>query len=207
MDGAEDPRPQPDRPRIFGIGLNKTGTSSLHDALTILGFNSLHDGGPAAHDAVQEAIDEGQPLLSNLDQRIDAFSDIGLLSRRFGLLDRQYPGSHFVLTVRPLDEWIDSRRRHVARNVANKEIGEYDGTFLVVDEAKWVREWEHHIERVHTHFSGRRDLLEIDITRDPGWTPLCEFLGIPEPEEPFPWANRDPALHDAGAGPSSGHGD
>ena len=188
----------PRRPRIFGIGLNKTATSSLHDALTVLGFNSLHDGGRPVHDAVQAAIDASAPLLSNLDHQIDAFSDIGLLSRRFGMLDRQYPGSHFILTVRPLEDWLDSRRRHVARNVANEAIGEYDGTFLVVDEDKWRKEWEHHLERVHTYFAGRDDFLEVDLTRNPTWDPICHLLGLPEPDVDFPWANRDPALHDTG---------
>lgn len=193
--GDGGPPPVPDRPRVFGIGLNKTATSSLHEALTVLGFTSLHDGGPEVHDAVQAAIDAGAPLLSNLDQRIDAFSDIGLLSRRFGILDRQYPGSWFVLTVRPVDDWIDSRTRHVQRNVALKEAGEYHGTFLVVDEARWRQEWEEHTSRVRAYFEGRRDFLEIDLTRAPEWGPLCELLGLDEPAAPFPWANRDPVLH------------
>ena len=134
----------PDRPRIFGIGLNKTGTTSLDSALVILGFPSLHFGGQAAHDAVQRAIDERVPLLSYLDPRYDAFSDIGLLSRRFVMLDQQYPGSRFVLTTRPTADWIDSRRRHVERNLKRQARGEYDGNFLVVDEEKWTKEWDNH---------------------------------------------------------------
>ena len=59
--------PDPHRPRVFGIGLNKTGTTSLHDVLGILGFNSLHWGGPEAHDAVVRAIEEEVPLLTYLD--------------------------------------------------------------------------------------------------------------------------------------------
>jgi hypothetical protein len=182
---------RPDRPRVFGIGLNKTGTSSLDEALRILGYRTLHDGGPRVHDAVRRAIDDGQPLLSNLDQRIDAFSDVGLLSRRFRMLDAQYPGSRFVHTTRPLDAWLDSRRRHVKRNIARKAMGKYDGTFLVVDEEKWINEWEVHHERVHAYFAGRDHFLEIDLTTNPGWPPLCTLLDVPEPEVPFPWANRD----------------
>ncbi len=190
-----DPDARPDRPRIFGIGLNKTATSTLHSALTILGFSSLHFGGDAAHDAVKRAIEEQAPLLSYLDQRYDAFSDIGLLSRRFRILDPQYPGSKFILTVRPVDAWIDSRRRHVQRNVARKTAGEYDGTFVVVDEEKWAAEWELHMERVHTYFEGRDDLLEVDLTHSSEWQPLCEFLEVPVPKEAFPWANRDKSVH------------
>jgi hypothetical protein len=183
------------RPRIFGIGLNKTGTSSLHEALTILGFRSLHDGGPEVHNAVKCAVDDGEPLLSNLDQRFDAFSDIGVLSRRFRMLDTQYPGSHFVLTVRPVDVWIDSRRRHVERNVARKAAGEYDGTFVVVDEAKWTAEWDLHMERVHTFFARRGNFFEVDLTKNPEWGPLCRFLGVESPDAPFPWANRAASRH------------
>ena len=186
---------RPDRPRIFGIGLNKTGTMSFDKALTILGFNSLHDGGPEVHNAVRRAIDDGEPLLSYLDSSYDAFSDIGLLSRRFKMLDRQYRGSKFVLTVRPVDVWIDSRRRHVERNLALKEAGEYHGSFLVIDEEKWSAEWEYHTTRVRAYFASRTDFLEVDLTRNPEWAPLCRFLGIPEPAEAFPWINRDEALH------------
>lgn len=166
---------------------------SLDKALVILGYQSLHDGGPDIHNAVQRAIDDGEPLLSNLDPRFDAFSDIGLLSRRFRLLDSQYPDSHFVLTTRSVDEWISSRRRHVERNVALKEAGEYHGTFLVVDEERWVREWVHHTERVRAYFEGRNNFVEVDLTANPDWESLCRLLGLAEPEEPFPWVNRDPS--------------
>jgi len=197
MEGSPDPVRdlEPDRPRIFGVGLNKTGTMSFDRAMRILGYESLHDGGAEIHDAVRRAIDEGAPLLSNLDQRFDVFSDIGLLTRRFRLLDAQYPGSRFVLTTRPMDKWIDSRRRHVERNVALHAAGEYHRTFLMVDEEKWTNEWEHHMRRVHDYFAGRADLLEIDVTTNPQWGPLCAFLGCAVPDEPFPWVNRDKALH------------
>jgi len=175
--------------------LNKTGTMSFDKAMTILGFNSLHDGGPEVHNAVRRAIDDGAPLLSHVDPRYDAFSDIGLLSRRFRMLDRQYRGSKFVLTVRPVDVWIDSRRRHVQRNIALKEAGEYHGSFLVIDEEKWAAEWEHHTTRVRDYFADRADFLEVDLTRDPEWAALCSLLGVAEPAEPFPWVNRDEAIH------------
>jgi hypothetical protein len=199
MEGRPDPDLRPDRPRVFGVGLNKTGTSSFDKALKILGFESLHDGGREVHDAVKQAIDEGVPLLTHLDPTFDAFSDIGLLSRRFRLLDSQYPGSHFVLTTRPFDDWLDSRKRHVQRNVALKEAGEYHDTFLVIDEEKWTNEWTVHMERVHAYFAGRADFLEVDFTNNPEWGPLCAFLGVVEPAEAFPWVNRDHALHVADA--------
>ena len=182
---------RPDRPRVFGIGLNKTGTSSLDRAFTMLGLESLHWGGPPIRRLVESARDAGEPLLSRLDQRIDAFSDILALSEAYALLDRQYPGSRFVLTVRDVDDWIDSRRRHVENNVQRKAAGEYHGDFLVVDEQQWRLDWDRHVSGVRRYFEGRDDFLEVDITVDPRWGPLCELLGRPQPAEPFPWDNAD----------------
>ena len=109
------------------------------------------------------------------------------------MLDRQYPGSRFVLTVRPIDDWVDSRRRHVQRNVARREAGEYQGNFLVVDEDAWRREWRDHVQRARRYFARRDDFLEADLTAGSGWKPLCSLLDLPEPTVPFPWANRDRA--------------
>lgn len=181
---------RPDRPRVFNIGLNKTATTSFDKAMTLLGLKSLHWGGPEVHELVLQAREAGLPLLTNLDQSYDAFSDIGLLARGFAALDRQYPGSRFVMTVRPIEAWLDSRTRHVEKNQKMKELGEYTGNFLVVDVDKWRDEWTHHTARVREYFAGRDDFLEIDITAGAGWAPFCELLGRPEPETAFPWVNQ-----------------
>jgi GT2 family glycosyltransferase/glycosyltransferase involved in cell wall biosynthesis len=178
------------RPRIFGIGLNKTGTTSLHEALTMLGYDSLHWGGPAIRRIVEVALASGDPLLSRINPHFDAFSDVLPLSQNFELLDAQYPGSKFILTVRPVDVWIESRCRHVEVNASRKNAGKYNGTFLTVDEDAWRREWQHHVDRVREYFAGRDNFLEIDLTTDPAWDRLCAFLGVPQPDEPFPWVNR-----------------
>jgi len=190
----------PDRPRIFGIGLNKTGTSSFHEAMTILGYQSLHWGGPPIRREVETSIAAGEPLLTRLDPAYDAFSDIEALSENFALLDEQYPGSRFVLTVRPVDEWLDSRRRHVQKNIRRKEEGEYTGHFLDIDEDGWRRRWHRHMSSAREYFAGRDDFVEIDITAGPGWSPFCEVLGVSEPDEPFPWENRDKVDRDPNAG-------
>ena len=181
---------------VFCIGLSKTGTRSLHDALQALGLRSVHWGGPDLRAAVQRgpeinaaverALAEGRPLLDDLEDA-DAYSDILALSRRFDVLDRQYPGSRFILTVRDLDEWLDSRQRHVEANVAMRARGEYDGTFLEVDREGWRAEALAHERRVRDHFAERPgDLLVLDIAAGHGWAELCPFLGVEVPHQPFP---------------------
>ncbi len=190
---APDPKrdPKPDRPRVFGIGLNKTGTTSLHEALSLLGYESLHWGGPAVRKLVEVSLEIGDPLLSRVDPHFDAFSDILALSVNFELLDAQYPGSRFILTVRPIDDWIESRRRHVESNIRRQAAGEYHGGFVTVDEPAWRQEWTAHVERVRGYFADRSDFLEVDITDNASWGPLCDLLDRPSPRVAFPWINRN----------------
>jgi Sulfotransferase domain len=179
--------------KIFGIGLNKTGTSTLHEALTILGYRSFHWGGPAAGALVGRALAAGEPLLSRLEAAeglIDSISDRVEVSTSFDLADKQYPGSRFVLTVRDIDAWLASRRQHVENNQRRQAAGEYSGTFLTVDLPGWRAQYDTHVARVRAYFGARPDLLELDVTAGGGWAPLCRFLGQDVPSTPFPWTNR-----------------
>ncbi len=174
---------------MFGIGLNKTGTISLHEALTTLGYRSLHWGGPSVRQVVEQALADGRPLVEAFPDH-DAFSDIWCLSENFVLLDEQYPGSRFVLTTRDLSSWLTSRERHVERNRQRKLEGTYSGTFLEVDVETWTREYHDHHRKVADHFAGRGDLLVMDITSGDGYEVLCPFLGVEVRSEPFPVRHR-----------------
>ena len=82
--------------KILGLGLSKTGTSSLAAALNVLGFSCVHSAYP------------------HLLEQADAMLDTGA-AVRFRELDVMYPGSKFILTIRDRDSWLDSCRRHWAR--------------------------------------------------------------------------------------------
>lgn len=178
-----------DSMKVFGIGLNKTGTTSLHEALTVLGYRSLHWGGPEVRQRVERAAEARLPLLEYLPG-YDAFSDIWALSKAFDLLDRQYPGSRFILTTRDVDGWVDSRIRHVERNRKAREVGQYTGTFLEIEEDLWRAEYDAHHARVAAYFRGRGDLLVMRVTDGDGYEVLCPFLDKPIPAQPFPARNR-----------------
>ncbi|MBX3286150.1 MAG: sulfotransferase [Acidimicrobiales bacterium] len=177
------------RAKVFGIGLNKTGTISLHEALEVLGYRSLHWGGPAVRKLVEGNAEAGRPLLAGIDDH-DAYSDILALSERFDVLDEQYPGSRFVLTTRPVEHWVESRRKHVQRNRERAARGEYAGDFLEIEPDAWRAEFAAHHERVAAYFEGRHDLLVLQIAAGDGWERLCPFLGAPVPDQPFPHRHR-----------------
>jgi Sulfotransferase domain len=62
--------------------------------------------------------------------------------------------------------------------------GTFDGRFE--DKAYAIEVFEWHNEEVKRRVPSER-LLVYEVTE--GWVPLCEFLGVPEPEETFPHLN------------------
>jgi hypothetical protein len=184
------PAPAPGPPKVFGIGLNKTGTTSLHLACKQLGLRSFHWGSRPAYLGITQAERDGERLLHRIGEQYDVYSDIETLSLRFDIADLQYPGSRFILTVRDVDGWVDSRRRHVERNRRNKLAGRYDGVYTRIDEDLWRRQWQRHLDQVRDWFRGRDDdLLVLDIEGGDGWERLAPFLGRPAPNVPFPRGN------------------
>jgi hypothetical protein len=146
-------------------------------------------------DLWRQNLEKGQRPFLGIDDRVKGYSDFqGEFCFRH--LDQAYPGSKFVLTVRPLDGWLRSREEHVRRNLANPN---YRGQWRVVDREAWTHRYHAHIADTRHHFAGRpQDLLIIDIPSGDGWNPLCRFLGMPVPDQPFPWGNRTNALAPSG---------
>jgi GR25 family glycosyltransferase involved in LPS biosynthesis len=173
----EAPRKLP----VFGIGLNKTGTTSLHEALTLLGYRSCHWQSDDFSSQVSALIDEGSPL------PFEALTDVASVVERFKDLDRLYPTAVFILTTRELDDWLKSRVRHVALNRADVAAGAARHSWTTIDLATWRTERLMHHEAVFTHFKDRPDkLLVMDICGGDGWERLCGFLNCPIPSVPFP---------------------
>ena len=92
------------------------------------------------------------------------------------------------MTVRPIDEWVASRRKHVERNPRRQAKGKYLGSFVALDAERWPPSGTR-TPPPREYFAGRHEFLEVDITSDPSWQPLCSFLGLPEPTVPFPCIN------------------
>jgi hypothetical protein len=163
--------------KIFGIGLAKTGTTSLNDALAILGISSL--GCPDSISAVR---------------RFDAATD-GIVAGRFEELDRAFPGSKFIYTVRNRESWVRSYTRHHRRKEPSLKGHEELTRSLYgttgTEEDMLLDAYDRHERHVLEYFRDRPDdLLVMDICEGTvDWKPLCEFLGKPEPDEPFPSSN------------------
>jgi hypothetical protein len=92
--------------KIFGIGLSRTGTTSLHAALGILGYRSIHY---PQLDRLYELVDDH-----------DAASDTPVACS-YRQLDARYPGSRFILTVRDFRAWLESTRAFADRPIPREE--------------------------------------------------------------------------------------
>ena len=153
--------------KIFAIGFNKSGTTSLHYLFKEMGFSSYHGTSWRKH----------QKIRFFLYYR--CFSD-GKPSDELAKLDKLFPGSKFILQVRELNSWIYSRLEHIERQKQenrNETRGQYwDNTEKAVK--MWIKERNEYHTFVLSYFSKRpSDLLIINYIRDElASEKICEFL-------------------------------
>ena len=174
-----------EHPRVFGIGLSRTGTTSLCDALHILGYTPTHNPDPGP-------FFEGD--FSLFESEHDAGADISVAAF-YKELDEAFPGSRFILTLRDAESWLESVVVHFVNLPKNSAIGARGGVRERVYGAHWpspeqfLSAYKRHISEVAHYFRGRTDLLVMDPTKGEGWDRLCPFLGRPVPGEPYPKSN------------------
>lgn len=183
--------------RIFGIGMHKTGTTSLHHALTILGYDSAH--WKSAHWAKKiwdEMIVSGK---SETLEKNYALSDLPICLL-YKELDAAYPGSKFILTMRDEKTWIESVRKHWGLTNPFRAQWQHDAFTNEVhrelygqtefDANLFLSRYRRHNQEVKEYFRSRRgDLLIMDVDDGSGWFELCGFLRKPVPSMPYPRRN------------------
>jgi cephalosporin hydroxylase len=164
------------RGKVFGIGLSKTGTTSLSAALQQLGFRTTHYPRSLAE-------------IAGLDAATD--TPVALW---YPVLDRQWPGSKFIYTTRNLKSWLDSCDNHWRRAgpmdafTRQIRIGIYQRTDF--EAAAFQAVYEAHEQAVSEYFRQRpEDLLTLNICGGEGWEKLCGFLNRPIPPGEFPRTN------------------
>src|SRR5438552_620942 len=171
--------------KIFGIGLSKTGTTSLANALQILGYKTKDNMG-----VVKYATGD----LSSVDLHVvdanDALTDTPIPSF-YRELDTKYPGSKFILTVRDSEGWLKSCKKQFTQRFAQVQTDAHKRLFIdlygtdVFDDERFASGYARFADGVAEYFKDRpHDLLIIDVAAGEGWEKLCPFL-----EQPIPDAN------------------
>ncbi len=197
--------------KFLGVGLSKTGTTSLHHALTMIGLKCIHYDRIRLNDILEGTTTH--PNFRRYDD-VDAVTDLPSAFFYRELLDA-YPKCQAILTTRDVDEWwrsveVHMNRRYrlggrspkrlVSRAVRSllrrgRGLNDHDrfrarvrscvyGS-TVAEEFLYKKKFLEHNARVQAEIPGDR-LLVMDITAGDGWETLCPFLNVDISPEPFP---------------------
>lgn len=173
------------RKKIFGIGLSRTATTSLTRCLKILGYKSIH----YPYSVLKIKNDGKLDIDMQKVSRFDALTDTPI-AHFYKKLDKRFPGSKFILTIRDTKDWLYSIKKHfiairplkITRkmDMLDKEI--YGSSRF--DEEIFKKAYEMHIQDVMKYFRHRpKDLLIMNICEGDGWEKLCNHLDRPLPEK------------------------
>jgi hypothetical protein len=173
------------RRKVFGIGFHKTATTSLANALYVLGYNVTGYFGTHDPDISKHVYEQAYSLAD----RFDAAQDIPwpILYKE---LDQRYPGSKFILTIRPDEKWIASVVKHFKDKYIPAHEWIYGVRIARGNEDVYLQRYREHNREVREYFKDRpNDLLVMDITAGDRWNKLCPFLGLEIPPVEFPLQN------------------
>jgi hypothetical protein len=201
--------------QVIGVGMHRTGSMSVKAALERLGFGPCYHGLEALRRGRDgehwlAAYETGGEIdWSVIFEGYRATMDWPTV-HFWEQLATAYPDAKILLTDRDPELWWDS---HVEMFQRGAEFSQqltdeqrqwaeesgfarmqaalamivpaaFDGR--VFDKAHCLRVFEQHYERVRRTVPAER-LLVYRVQE--GWEPLCRFLGVDAPDEPFPHVN------------------
>jgi hypothetical protein len=187
--------------RVIGAGFGRTGTASLKLALDQLGFGPSYHMSEVMADPgavpLWERAAEGHPDWDTILDGYQSTTDFPACTYWRELMEH-YPDAKVILTVRDAESWYESvhatimsralvehlRQAPVATMFETSVFSHFgDG---IHDRSAMVDAYERHVATVVATVPSDR-LLAFDVKQ--GWQPLCDFLEVPVPDDPFPRAN------------------
>lgn len=201
--------------KYFCIGRNKTGTTSLEKAFRDLGY-------PVGHQSTAELLadrfyfDNNFVPIIRYCESAQVFQDAPFsLPETFKHIDRAYPGSKFILTIRnDAEQWHHSITQFHARlfgkdarvpTTEDLKRAKYVSDSFVYKNIKlhgtpdddpynkeiMIAHYHRYNQSVIDYFKDRpNDLLVINLAEQGSYQNFVRFLGIDSPYDDFPWENR-----------------
>lgn len=168
------------KPKIWCLGLSRTGTSTLTEVLNMAGLNHIHY---PTHWDMFHGINDGA-------------GDISVIPF-YKELDKKYPNSKFIHTVRQKDDWLRSMKPYLERKKEWKQSQfqidirkkVYNNAFF--DYNTYSEAYDKHYRDVQDYFKNRKyDFLTLDILGGDKPSRLFDFLGMACPCDEFPHYNK-----------------
>ena len=181
--------------KVFCIGMNRTGTTSIGKALETLGYNvkkEIKKQDERIFDS--NNFDKIINYVLEVSEEFDAFTHEPW-NIYFKELDHKFPNAKFILTLRDEQAWVNSFYNYFKKDHDNwapfllsvyglKDINE------VNDESYYIDKIKLHNQSVLNYFKGRNDLLVMNVFENDGWDKLCKFLNKETPMNKFPCVNK-----------------
>lgn len=169
--------------KVFVIGFQKTGTTSIETALKVLGYKVY--GGDKNLMKFKKKEDL-RKYIFNIMQNWDAVQDMPW-PLFYKELYELYPNAKFILTYREPDKWIKSIVEYFAsiriplhQKIYNVPCAEgYEDTYLKV--------YNENNNEIIGFFKDKDNFLKMSLGEDFNYSRLCNFLEIKEiPNKEFP---------------------
>lgn len=185
--------------KVIGSGLGRTGTKSLQTALNILGLGPCHHMVEVfAHPEsvpLWIAAGQGRPdweaIFKGYNSAVDYPS-----SAYWRELAAFYPDAKVLHTTRDPDQWFTSTQATIfAPGGGALSPGPMEPFFETI--VGGFREHIHDRDFMTDYFRRHDEAVRREIPDErllvyqagQGWEPLCAFLGVPVPAEPYPSEN------------------
>lgn len=189
------------KPKVFVIGLSKTGTTSFGHALQVLGYKKLGWKDIRSRHLVHSYVNAELGPIIEQTKYYDAFEDLPW-PRLYREMSELYPDSKFILSLRKDDEtWMKSMGRHVGRGRWLPYTHFYGADTFEGNEDIIRSSYLNHTREVREFFADNPNRY-LELVVDDGnanWAPLCAFLGCPRgavPVQHFPKSNTAAAFFD-----------
>lgn len=182
--------------RVFCVGMNKTGTSTLKHCFEILHLGPI--ASPKTYDReIRRQIEhfykhKTYDEMLDLAEHYKAFEDRPWnMWTMYRHAHQRFPDSRFILTVRDPESWWRSTERWITVTKPGV-MARYEQHLRVHEPSKesMTESYLRYNSEVQAYFEGTGQLLVMDIEKGDGWEKLCAFLGLPVPDREFPHANR-----------------
>lgn len=202
------------RAKVFVIGRNKTGTTSMRQVLDSFGFRVADQ--TSAELMMEEWAKRDFGNIIKYCKTADAFQDVPFsLDFTYQAVDQAFPGSKFILTVRSSSqEWYESLIRFHTKILGKNRLPTADdlkafsyrgigwlwrqqqlvfgiSERLLYDKGIYCKHYESHNQRVREYFRHRpEDLLELNLSDSEAMLSLCAFLGVKSEPGALPHLNK-----------------
>jgi hypothetical protein len=171
--------------KVYCTGWHKTGTTSLAEALRVLGYNVCDDA--YRFPPQGETFDE---MVDTLLRGYDGFADMPwpVLAPQ---IMREHPDWYFVHTVRPVEDWWESAETHFSGTthpVREWAYGEPDPSEAP---SLWRRTYVAHNKQIEALSGEVEHFLRLPLQSDNKMERLSTFLGRATPPMEYPHKNQN----------------